>query len=401
MRRRVGSLLRTDVLLVGAALLFGLRMAGCAAGEDHPSESEDDAGIDGSVFASDAAGSDDGSSDGGTPPVTGPCSEDGWCRVVMPNDRAALYGIWGSAANDVWAVGSNGTILHWNGTAWSEQRLLTDAGQPKPLFGIWGSGPDDVWAFTSFEILHATGWNGAATNWSSFEMIRRVGSPTSMVGGIWGSGKADVWTIVGSTAGASTTVTRCFHSEGWVDGGVTQVAALDLYRAPGIGTNFLAMWGTGPKDVWLVGESGRIVHTDGFWGGAAQWTQPNSHTRSHLRGVWGTATDDVWAVGANGTIRHYTYDEGGELYWGPSDSTTTETLNAIWGSSASDVWVVGTEGTILHGDGASWTRSQVPDLPSSTTLHAIWGSGPDDIWVVGDRVILHRGGPAGVGGGTK
>ena len=30
-----------------------------------------------------------------------------------------LEGLWGSGASDIWAVGQDGVILHWEGTSWS------------------------------------------------------------------------------------------------------------------------------------------------------------------------------------------------------------------------------------------------------------------------------------------
>ena len=32
-----------------------------------------------------------------------------------------LYGVWGTDANNVWAVGERDAILKWNGTAWTAQ----------------------------------------------------------------------------------------------------------------------------------------------------------------------------------------------------------------------------------------------------------------------------------------
>ena len=56
--------------------------------------------------------------------------------------RGALVGIWGSGGRDIWVVGASGTVLHWNGTAWSD----VDAGvESHTLVGVWGSGPHDVW----------------------------------------------------------------------------------------------------------------------------------------------------------------------------------------------------------------------------------------------------------------
>jgi len=61
-----------------------------------------------------------------------------------------LWNVWGSAANDVWAVGNAGTVLHWDGTVWAPVTVSTT----KDLHGIWGSGPNDIWAVGDQTILH-------------------------------------------------------------------------------------------------------------------------------------------------------------------------------------------------------------------------------------------------------
>jgi hypothetical protein len=50
--------------------------------------------------------------------------------------------MWGSSANDVWAVGLAGTILHFDGKAWTRSTApVTD-----DLWSVWGSSANDVWA---------------------------------------------------------------------------------------------------------------------------------------------------------------------------------------------------------------------------------------------------------------
>jgi len=400
MMRRMAAV-RTNLWLI-TALVFGVRTAGCASSEDDLSaqtnpDEQDAQTIPPVPVDGGSRPNGDATSDAYTQ-ADERCSADGWCRVDMPNDRIALFGIWGSSKDDVWAVGSSGAVFHWNGTSWAAQRNLTDAGQPQPLFGIWGSGPKDVWAYSANEILHTDGWNDTQTVWSKVEVSRKIDTLPEAIRGIWGSSATDVWMLLGGTGMSGAGMSKCWHSYGW-DGGTTQMtAALDLYKSASTGANFLGMWGTGPGDIWIVGENGRILHTDGYWGGMAEWTQPNSNTRSHLNAVWGTAPDDVWAAGEDGALRHWTYNEGGELHWGISDSTTTSVLRSIWGSSATDIWVVGDDDTILHGNGSTWSRSQAPSLPPGTPLYGVWGSGPDDVWIVGQRVILHRDGKAGTGG---
>ena len=53
-----------------------------------------------------------------------------------------LFGIWGSSATDVFAVGRRGTILHYNGSNWSPMT----SGTTTDLVDVWGSSSNDVFA---------------------------------------------------------------------------------------------------------------------------------------------------------------------------------------------------------------------------------------------------------------
>ena len=52
-----------------------------------------------------------------------------------------LYGVWGRAADDVWAVGIGGTMVHWDGSGWSAVRSPTRSW----LKGVWASPAAGVW----------------------------------------------------------------------------------------------------------------------------------------------------------------------------------------------------------------------------------------------------------------
>ena len=57
----------------------------------------------------------------------------------------------GKCADDVWAVGELGTILHWNGAGWSSVSSET----MNSLYGVWGSTAGDVWTVGgSGTVLH-------------------------------------------------------------------------------------------------------------------------------------------------------------------------------------------------------------------------------------------------------
>ncbi len=91
----------------------------------------------------------------------------GWTAFPSPTDRlpVAVFSVWGSRRDDIWAVGQRGTIVHFDGLAWS---LIASAATQAPflvrqdLTRVWGSGPNDVWAVGDHgTVLH---WNGTA--WS-------------------------------------------------------------------------------------------------------------------------------------------------------------------------------------------------------------------------------------------
>src|SRR5919198_4792663 len=93
-------------------------------------------------------------------------SSDGWSWSNPLPQGNTLNSVWGSARDDVWAVGLFGTILHWDGTAWS----ASSSGTPNHLLGVWGSASTDVWAVGGGgTILHwdGTGWAAAASGGTS------------------------------------------------------------------------------------------------------------------------------------------------------------------------------------------------------------------------------------------
>ena len=59
-----------------------------------------------------------------------------------------------AAPADVWAVGQGGSIIHWDGGAWS----AVNSPSTSELYGVWGSGPNDVWAVgENHVVLHYDG----------------------------------------------------------------------------------------------------------------------------------------------------------------------------------------------------------------------------------------------------
>ena len=244
-----------------------------------------------------------------------------------------LNGIWGSGANDVWAVGDSGTIVHWNGTAWS----IVASGTTKNLHGVWGSVANDVWAVGAGGTILR--WNGSA--WS------QVASPTTNgLTDIWGFGADVVYVAAGDK------VLRWTGSQ-WLS---------VLSGLPG--TVYEDVWGSSASDLWVLNGADRnFARFNG-----TSWSSVSAGVANPLFAVWGTGASDIWAIG-NDTARW----NGG--WW--EEVTNTDLLYDAWGTGTSNVWAVGFNGRIQRWNGTAWAAES---SGTTSTLKAIWGTGAADVW---------------------
>lgn len=258
-----------------------------------------------------------------------------------------LYGVWGSSATDVFAVGDMSTILHYDGMSWAPMAAGTEY-----LFAcVWGSSATDVFAGgTNGAILH---YNGTA--WALMASSAPAGT---RIESIWGSAGNDVFAVGGNG------VILHYDGANW---------------APMVSgtTNYLSdVWGFSGSDVFAVGSFGTILHYDG-----SSWSAMTSSTTSGLNSVWGTSGSDVFASGDSGVLLHF---DGSA--WSSIITGTTYSLTSIWGSSGSDVYITGPG--IRHYDGTSVTESLAAEVPSS--YDDIWGVSASDIFVVGSYGKIWR-----------
>jgi len=337
-----------------------------------------------------------------------PCESVEWCLVptnVSPADT--LTAVWGTSKSDVWAVGSGGTIIHYDGSAWT----ATPTGLENTFHAVWGSGPNDVWVVSSTGVvLHGTGFANGTASWTN---VPPPLSPASqvIVRAVWGSSADDV--RIGGSAFTGMINGRNRRGDQFVK--VTLPDGGTGWR-PLEGTPLItSIWGSSADDVWMAAdnsaasittthERGLIFHGSPADGGAdanagdpLTWTAVDAQSIHRLEAVWGSSANDVWAVGGKGTIRHVT---PGDERWQKIASPTDETLRAVWGSGPNDIWIVGDGGTILHYDGTKVEASSA-ELPlgPKPSLRGVWGSSANDVWIVGDNAALHYTGPKNGSGG--
>jgi hypothetical protein len=116
-----------------------------------------------------------------------------WTQVVLPvldREVPALFKVWGSAGDDVWAVGQRGLVLHYDGSTWEQ----TDAGTQSDLISLWGRGPDDV-------LVVGGRSNGVLLRYDGTDWTEEQ---TALAGlnGVWmdAEGEATVAGMLGATA---------------------------------------------------------------------------------------------------------------------------------------------------------------------------------------------------------
>jgi hypothetical protein len=279
---------------------------------------------------------------------------DPWILEFSGNGTATLYAVGGRSASDVFAVGTSGTIVHYDGMSWNEMAVPH---VPGALLGVWVSSANEVFAVgEGGTILHYDG-----TAWDAMQ------SGTSFdLGGIWGSSPDDVFAV-----GGGGTVLH-LDGESWSPMSVP------------FGSPFLnGIWGSAGTDVFAVGEDGEIVHYDG-----ASWVEMYDGGFA-LNGVWGSSATDVFAVGEWGTVLHY---DG--TSWERLTVPTTYYLTGIWGTADHHLFVVGIENwlyyigptVVLHYDGAGWGATS---KKGQAGLFGVWGTS-EDVFLVGDGPTVIR-----------
>jgi hypothetical protein len=328
----------------------------------------------------------------------------------------ALRAVWGSSKDDVWVVGQNEMLLHFDGKSWTPIHLMIGAIE---LTSVFGTSARDVWIVGASKfVMHFNGtswtrmdatmtWDVFRSGWSSADEVWVLGDTTlnhfdgkswssvtrpanSVQSSVWGRAGHEAW-----IAGQAGTI------EHWNSSG--EQRGTDVPGSSGT-ANFRALWGRTDSDGWAVGEKGRLAHwSDAGWSDGPHLTDSNlnaawsygdstwfvgdggtflefdgqswSANPLAARGakrLWGTSARDVWAVG-----REFLHWDGN--FWQVVARPGSDEALALWGSGSADTWATGTNGLLLHWDGAAWQLSQ---SPSSADITGIWGSSSRDIWAV-------------------
>jgi cysteine-rich repeat protein len=283
------------------------------------------------------------------------CDDDGdgltdegsWCPITgLPTTRG-LLAVGGITATDVWITGNNGTILRWNGSAWSS----VASGTTEALWGVWAASSSQAWTVGDGGTLFH--WNGTAWGTESYP------GPARPLYTVWGVSAADVW--------AAGDVGKMLHRTGgsW--------AVVDA----GTSTCLEGLWAAAADNVFVAADGGVVRR----WNGTS-WVGTPTGVTENLQNAGGTSGTDAWVVGGGGRILHW---DGAS--WSPMTSGVSVRLMAVWGSSRTAAWTVGNAGTILRWNGAVWLPVASGTLEN---LRCVWGASAAEVWAVGANATLLR-----------
>jgi len=199
------------------------------------------------------------------------------------------------------------------------------------------------------------------------------------------TGSTNFWTQIGSQSGSAwRAVWAVDANEAYVVGDSAKTYQVVGTTTTPINTgatgDLVAVWGTSANDVYSLLSTGSPVPMTGlllhYSGSGGLWTTVSSLPATpQLHALWGSGPSDVWLVGDGGYIAH-----GDGTTWKAEDARAFEALLAVGGTSASDVFVGGAAGVLYHFDGTSWAP-----MRSTTTaaIRAIYAT-PTEVFLAAD-----------------
>jgi hypothetical protein len=234
-------------------------------------------------------------------------------------DRANVFAMTSSSANDVWAIGSLvnlGTGLvsplfeHWNGTAWT---ATTGKASNEVLFGASADAANDAWAvgFSGSDNIETSAMHWDGTNWKNVA-TPNVGEGTNKLNAVLALAPNDVWAVGFSTpvappkSAATKTLIEHFDGTSWA---VVPSPNVGPYSA-NQSNRLLGLTANSATDIWAFGSyfpadgSGHQMTLLLHWDGNG-WTVASSP--SPTKGgfpcdlLWaGVASSpgDVWILGS-------------------------------------------------------------------------------------------------------
>lgn len=258
-----------------------------------------------------------------------------------------------TSPTSAFAVGWNMFLARWDGQAWTVDPPPAGTRNIRVLQGVWSDGPNNAWAVGS----RSTVLRFEGTSWSVLSDSLRPLAAQDNYNAVWGRG-ADVWIVGDATIVQCKAGTLCGSQPS------PTASAGPLY----------SVWGSAANNVFAVGVGGRILRYDG-----TSWTTMASPTSRTLARVSGSGPADVWAVG-DSVVLHYDGTQWSTVSGSdgfhdllshvPTVAEQQRGSNrpeyqalfqlGLWARSPKEVYVGSEHGNVVRYDGKSWYNMTSP-----------------------------------------
>jgi len=275
-------------------------------------------------------------------------------QLVANGQPGALLSVWGTAADDVWAVGGRGelsgkpAVLHFDGNAWTR----VDSGVASvDLWWVFGFAGGDVFF---------TGSGGTILRYRSGQFERMATPRSGIVFGLWGAAANDLWAVGAGDDGRG--IVWRYDGAQWRD-------ANPPADTPGL---VLKVHGQRGDEVWISCASGVTLH----WDGAALTRVPTGVASSLFSIV--TTPDVVIAVGGGAGVGDIVeHDATG---W----TTRPNLVPVAWrgvAAAGDTAYAVGQSGVVAQRVAGNWSILMQP--VTQLAFHAAWVDPDGGLWGVG------------------
>lgn len=280
-----------------------------------------------------------------------------------------LYDVFSPTNDFAVAVGANGTVITWNGSAWARAQMPTE----HTLRAVWGASPSDMWIgadiFVDYEADNLFRFDGTsitetqATNASVYDLRGRSS------GDIYAVGNQDWWPTADHFDGTTWTSTI-------------------LDTDSGLGPVDQLVFAPEKNRTLATYDYDQIIADDG----------PGWRTAHRAMGYLGALyLDDtetpsiVMRNGEDKLLPGNGLKRGSDGSWAESTDQFTAWPEEVW-TGAGHSWAIGYGNALLaRGDDGLW--DQVPDFKAQLgTPILLGGTAEDDGYLVTDSAVYQRGG---------
>ena len=262
-------------------------------------------------------------------------------------DGEEFRGIHGISDSDIYAVGKDGSIYHYDGSSWSE---------------TFDSGDDlnDVYMVSS-SLGYAVGKDGDVFEFNGTTWNQLTAPTGEDLEGVWAFSSTEVWVV-----GKKDALYR-WNGASWQDmsgGGQANVDNnQDLRSAWGGSTYFYAL----EKD----GDLYQYTRTAGPWN---KITACENAYDMDVRDIWGDDSGNLYIAGKNKDTNPdeatvFVYNESGGTCSVEHSSATENNLDSVYGNG-STLYAVGKDSLVVNNSSGSWTET----VDGNDDYKAVWVS---------------------------